>query len=580
MTAIVRRPVPEAARQALARAGVHPVLARLLAARGVEDGASLDPDLRGLLPPDGLRDIDVAAALLAEAIDAGRPVLVVADYDCDGATACAVAVRGLRAMGARVDYLVPNRFVHGYGLGPAIVDLACAHPRLGRPALIVTVDNGIASVEGVARARELGIEVLVTDHHLPGDRLPDAAAIVDPNRGDCGFASKHLAGVGVMFYVLLALRALLRSRGRFAAGAEPPLQALLDLVALGTVADLVRLDRNNRLLVAAGLRRIRAGQACAGILALFAASGRDPRRAGCEDLGFAVGPRINAAGRLEDITIGIECLLADDSARAAELAGRLDAINRERREIEAGMREEALADAGEPDPARRSLVVFRDGWHEGVIGLVASRLKDRHHRPTIAFAPAAGEPGMLRGSGRSIPGVHLRDTIDLVSKRHPDLIARFGGHAMAAGLSLPAGALPQFSEAFEQAIVETADPACFERSLPTDGPLAADELALELVEAIERGVWGQGFPAPLFSDVVEVSGQRLLKERHLKLDLRIGDRRIAGIAFGRTEPLPPRARIAYRLARNEYRGLVSLELVVEAVDDAPADGDATGAAPL
>ncbi|GAA4404092.1 single-stranded-DNA-specific exonuclease RecJ [Quisquiliibacterium transsilvanicum] len=577
MSEIVARPVPEAARSALERAGVHPVLARLYAARGVDDSALLDPDLRGLLAPDGLRDIELAARLLAEAIDAGRPILIVADYDCDGATACAVAVRGLRMMGARVDYLVPNRFEHGYGLGPAIVELACAHPRLGRPALIVTVDNGIASVEGVARARELGIEVLVTDHHLPGERLPDAAAIVDPNRADCGFASKHLAGVGVMFYVLLALRARLRGMSRFAAGAEPPLQALLDLVALGTVADLVRLDRNNRLLVGAGLRRIRAGQACPGLLALFQAAGRATRTAGCGDLGFAIGPRINAAGRLEDITIGIECLLADDPERAAALAARLDAINRERRGIESDMREQAIADVGAPPPLQRTLVVCRDGWHEGVVGLVASRLKEIHHRPTVAFAPASGEPGMLRGSGRSIPGVHLRDTLDLVSKRHPDMIPRFGGHAMAAGLSLPAGALAAFAEAFEQAILESADPACFERSLLTDGPLAPAELGLELAEAIDRGVWGQGFPAPLFSDVVEVAGQRLVKDRHLKLDLRLAGRRIDAIAFGRTDPLPRRARIAYRLERNDYRGVAELQLVVEAAE--PAD-DAQTPAPL
>ncbi len=565
---ILAREVPEDARRALADAGVHPVLARLLAARGVDDPAAIDPDLGGLLPPQGLKDIDAAARLLAEAIDAQRPILVVADYDCDGATACAVALRGLRAMGACADYLVPNRFEHGYGLSPAIVELAALHPRLGCPALIVTVDNGIASVEGVARARELGIEVLVTDHHLPGELLPQAAAIVDPNRADCGFVSKHLSGVGVVFYVLLALRARLREQGRFGDGAGPALQSLLDLVALGTVADLVRLDRNNRLLVGAGLRRIRAGQTCAGIRALFAVAGRDHRRAGSSDLGFAIGPRINAAGRLKDITIGIECLLADDEAHAQDLAAQLDAINRERREIEAGMRGEALADAGEPAPQRRSLVVWREHWHEGVIGLVASRLKERHHRPTVAFAPATGEPGMLRGSGRSIAGVHLRDTLDLVSKRHPQMIARFGGHAMAAGLSLPVAALAHFDEAFEQAIADTADPACFERRLLTDGPLAAEEMALELVEEIEQAVWGQGFPAPIFSDLVEVLGQRLVKERHLKLDLRLAGRRIGAIAFGRTEPLPPRARIAYRLERNEYRGLVDLQLVVEAAEAA------------
>ena len=568
MSTLLERPVPEDAQRALCAAGVHPVLARVFAARGVQTPDALDTGLRGLLAPDGLRDIEAAARLLADAIDTQAPILVVADYDCDGATACAVAVRGLRMMGARVDYLVPNRFEHGYGLGPAIVDLARTHPRLGPPRLIVTVDNGIASVEGVDHARRLGIDVLVTDHHLPGDTLPQAAAIVDPNRGDCGFQSKHLAGVGVMFYVLLALRAQLRAQGRFAAGGEPPLQRLLDLVALGTVADLVRLDRNNRLLVGAGLKRIRAGQACPGIQALFAAAGRDARSAGCGDLGFALGPRINAAGRLSDITVGIECLLNDDPEQAATLAAQLDGINRERRAIEADMREQALADAGTPDPDRRTLVVCRDGWHEGVIGLVASRLKELHHRPTIAFASASGEAGVLRGSGRSIPGVHLRDTLDLVSKRHPTMIARFGGHAMAAGLSLRAEALADFTEAFEQAIAESADPACFERNLLTDGPLAPEDFVLELAEAIDRGVWGQGFPAPLFSDVFEVTGQRLLKERHLKLELRRAGQRLSAIAFGRTEPLPPRARIAYRLERNEFRGLVELQLVVEAAEPA------------
>ena len=563
---IVEREVPARARDALVAAGVHPVLARLLAARGVGDAAELDDDLGRLLPPAGLLGADRAARRLADAIERGERVLVVADYDCDGATACAVAVRGLRAMGASVDFLVPNRFEHGYGLTPAIVDLACAHPRLPDPRLIVTVDNGIASLEGVARANALGIDVLVTDHHLPGERLPAAAVIVDPSQPGCGFASKHLAGVGVMFYVLLALRAELRARGRFAQAREPALQGLLDLVALGTVADLVRLDRNNRLLVAAGLRRIRAGRACEGVGALLAVAGRDARLASCADLGFAVGPRINAAGRLQDIALGIECLLTDDPGRATALATRLDAINRERREIEGEMREQALADVGAPAPGQRALVVWRDGWHEGVVGLIASRLKDRHHRPTVAFAPSAADAGVLRGSGRSIAGVHLRDTLDLVSKRHPDMIERFGGHAMAAGLTLRAHALEAFAIAFEQAVAESADAACFAPALHADGALEAHELELSLVDALERGVWGQGFPAPVFCDEVEVLSQRLVKDRHTRLSLRVRGRAVAAIAFGRAEPLPARARIAYRISRNDWNGLSELQLLVDAVE--------------
>ena len=567
-TPIVTRPAPADAEQRLADAGLHRVLARVYAARGVLDPGEFGHDLAKLLAPGTMRSIGAAAVLLADLIDAEQPIAVVADYDCDGATACAVAMRGLASMGARVDYLVPNRFEHGYGLTAPIVDLVAAHPRIGRPALIVTVDNGIASVEGVARARALGIDVLVTDHHLPGDALPEATVIVNPNQPGCEFESKNLAGVGVMFYVLLALRAELRRRGRFTSG--PPLQSLLDLVALGTVADLVRLDRNNRLLVAAGLRRIRAGQAAPGLSALLAAAGRDPRRATCADLGFAAGPRINAAGRLADITLGIECLLADDADRARELAQRLDAINRERREIESQMREEALADLDEAPASRRSLVAFRPGWHEGVVGLVASRLKERHHRPTVAFAPSAADALMLRGSGRSIAGVHLRDVFDLVAKRAPGMIPKFGGHAMAAGLTLARADLDRFTRGFDAAVGELADPGCFDAQLLTDGPVAPEAIDLALVEAIDLGVWGQGFPAPLFSDEVEVLSQRLVKERHLKLELRLGTRRYGAIAFGRTEPLPRRASIAFRLARNDYGGAARVELVVEGVGYTPS----------
>ena len=574
MPALAIRQVPEAALSRLLGAGFSPVLARLLAARGVDSPEELDTALAGLLPPDSMKGLNDAARKLADAIEAGERLCVVADYDCDGATACAVAVRGLRMFGAQVDYLVPNRFEHGYGLSEPVVELAARHPRLGRPDWLVTVDSGIASVEGVRRARALGMRVIVTDHHLPGDLLPEADAIVDPNQPGCAFPSRHLAGVGVMFYLLIALRAERRQR-RPEAGAHPPLKELLDLVALGTVADLVRLDRNNRLLVAAGLKRIRAGRACAGIRALLSVAGRDARRLVCADLGFALGPRINAAGRLTDATTGIECLLTDDPERADALARELDTINRERRRIETTMREEAMADLEELPDEGLGIVVFRDSWHEGVVGLVASRVKDRRHRPTIALAPSAADPTVLRGSGRSIPGVHLRDVLDLVDKREPGLLLRFGGHAMAAGLSMHADGLPRLAQAFEAALSELADPGCFARVLATDGSLAEDAIELGLLEQLESMVWGQGFPEPVFADDFVVERQSVVGERHLKLALRLGDRRLDAIAFGRVEPLPREARIAYRLLRDNWQGRARVQLVVEAVADAaPAAGAA------
>lgn len=563
------RPVPAAAEAALRAAGVPPLLARLFAARGVAGPAELAGELGALAAPDGLKGVEAATALLHTAIDAGERILVVGDYDCDGATASAVAVLGLRMLGATADYLVPNRFKYGYGLTPEIVELARAHPRLGRPDLLVTVDNGIASVDGVAAAREAGMKVLVTDHHLPGDALPAADAIVNPNQPGCGFISKHLAGVGVMFYVLLALRARLRAAGRYAAGGEPPLQTLLDLVALGTVADVVRLDPNNRRLVAAGLRRIRAGRARPGIRALLRVAGRDTKRVSSADLGFAVGPRINAAGRLADMSLGIECLLADDDARALELAAKLDEVNRERREIEADMRQQAL-DALDVRDARdrRSIVLYQSTWHQGVIGLVAARIKERHHRPTIAFAPGDDEARTLKGSGRSIVGVHLRDVLDLVSKRAPGLIARFGGHAMAAGLTIDASELDAFTEQFERAVAELADDGCFAPSIDTDGELPESEFTLEAVELLDCEIWGQGFPPPCFVGEFEVLSQRLLRDRHLKLELRSGRTRLSAIAFGRREPLPARARIVYRLCRDEWQGLSRVSLQIEHVSDA------------
>ncbi len=559
---LAARAVDPRALARLTSAGVSPLMARLYASRGIGAPDAIGGGTADLLPPSTMRGSAEAGRLLADAIAARERILVVGDYDCDGATGVAVGVLGLRAMGAVVDYLVPNRFDYGYGLTPEIVDAALAHPRLGRPDLLVTVDNGIASLEGVARAREAGLRVLVTDHHLPGAALPAADALVNPNQPGCGFASKHLAGVGVMFYVLCALRAELRARGAWRGRAEPPLGDLLDLVALGTVADVVRLDRNNRLLVAAGLKRIRAGRTRPGLLALLRLAGREPRAVGSVDLGFALGPRINAAGRLSDISVGVECLLEDDEARAGELAARLDAMNRERREIEADMRDEALADVGEPAAGRRTLVAFRPGWHQGVIGLVASRLKERFGRPAVALARDERHPGLLKGSGRSIAGVHLRDVLDLVDRRAPGVLLRFGGHAMAAGLTMHEDALPRLADALEDAVRELADPACFAQVLETDGPLAPEALSVATLAEIEHEVWGQGFPEPLFADRFAVLSQRLVKDRHLKLELRLGTRRVSAIAFGRTEPVGDEALIAYRLQRDDWRGESGVSLVV------------------
>lgn len=575
---VARGTRPEAERRLL-EAGIAPVLARLYATRGVDDPARLSPELAQLLPPQPMKGIDEAARLLADAIDAGQRLCVVADYDCDGATACALVVRGLRLLGARagrVDYLVPNRFEHGYGLSTAIVELAAAHPRLGRPDWLITVDSGIASVDGVRAAQALGMRVVVTDHHLPGAQLPAADAIVNPNQPGCAFGSRNLAGVGVAFYLLLALRAELRARRPDAAQGRAPLQSLLDLVAIGTVADLVALDENNRRLVAAGLKRIRAGRAHAGVRALLEVAGRDARRATSADFGFAVGPRINAAGRLADISLGIECLLADDEARAHELARALDAMNRERRGLEQTMRTEAIAALDAlPDLARErtrnAFVLYREQWHEGLVGLVAGRIKDRVHRPVVALAPSASDRTVLRGSGRSIPGVHLRDALDWIDKRSPGLLLRFGGHAMAAGLTLPVRHVEAFATLLEQAVEVFADADCLAPSLFTDGALDPASIDVALVAMLDAEVWGQAFPPPLFHDDFAVARQSVVGERHLRLELRSAcGRRLEAIAFGRTDPLPARARIAYRLVRDDYRGVASARLVVEAVESLEA----------
>jgi single-stranded-DNA-specific exonuclease len=561
---IVDRAVPAAARLALEHSGLHPILARVLAARGVRGPEELSTDLAGLLPPALLKGTDEAAILLADAIEADAAMLVIADYDCDGATACAVAVRGLRMMGATVDYLVPNRFETGYGLTPEIVALALKHPRLGAPDLLITVDNGIASVDGAQAAQDAGLALLITDHHLPGPELPLADAIVNPNAGGCTFPSKAIAGVGVMFYVLIALRAELRRRGL--QGSEAPLARLLDLVALGTVADVVRMDANNRLMVAQGLYRIRSGRAQPGLLALLSIASREPRTASAQDLGFTVGPRINAAGRLADMSVGIECLLTDDPAQAEHLAASLDAMNRQRREVERTMQEEALASLAEaPDPSRRVIVLSDPGWHQGVVGLVAGKLKERFHRPVVALAPA-GET--YRGSGRSIPGVHLRDCLDLVSKRLPGAIVRFGGHAMAAGLTLRTDALEAFSMALDQAVADLSDPAVFHRQHETDGeldPALADD---RLMDALDGPVWGQGFAAPSFHSEFQVLAQRAVGTGHLKLTLRgarTNNRRsgtIDAIWFGRAEPAPDRLHAIWQPVRNTWQGRSKIELQI------------------
>lgn len=558
MPAITVRTPPNEASAALEQAGLAPVWARLYAARGVTHPDQIAHRLPQMLPPAGLLNIDRAAVLLADAIADNKQLLIIADYDADGATACAVGVRGLRMLGARVDYLVPNRLEHGYGLTPDIVKLAAER----HPDLLVTVDNGIAAVEGVAAANALGIPVLVTDHHLPGDSLPDAACIVNPNQPGCSFASKHLAGVGVMFYVLLALRAELRRRGAYTEQSEPDLRALLDLVALGTVADVVRLDANNRTLIENGLARMRAGKACAGINALFRAAARDPARATVFDLGFMLGPRLNAAGRIDDMALGIDCLLADDPATAQQLAQRLDTLNRARRDVESDMLEEALAILARFNPVdSHSLTAYQSGWHIGVIGILASRLKDKFHRPTIVLANS--ENGELKGSGRSIPGLHLRDALDLVDKRHPGLILKFGGHAMAAGLSLPAGRHDEFSQAFEAVVRELIDPADLQGLIETDGELDAADHSYALAVQIDHAVWGQGFPAPLFTATFDVLAQRVVGEKHLKLKLARDGEAFEAMRFFHPDPLPVRIRAVYALLPNEFNGQQSLQLKLQ-----------------
>ncbi|MDO8262788.1 MAG: single-stranded-DNA-specific exonuclease RecJ [Gallionella sp.] len=570
MPEITPRSIPASAVQHLLDNGYASALARIFAARGITDSKQLDTSLTGLLPFDSLKNAREMARLLADAIAARKKLLVIADYDADGATACAVAVRGLRCFGAQVDFIVPNRFEYGYGLTPEIVQLAAER----KPDILLTVDNGIASVDGVAEANRLGMQVFITDHHLPGDTLPDAACIVNPNQPGCIFPSKHLAGVGVMFYVLLALRAELRARDAFADQPEPKLAELLDLVALGTVADVVKLDQNNRILVQQGLQRIRAGRACAGINALMQVAGKNPAaspfatsggsgqaRISSQDLGFTVGPRLNAAGRLDDMSLGIECLLTDDAATALRIAAKLDALNRERRSIEAGMQDSALAALEQIDASDNfSLTLFDDTWHQGVIGILASRLKDKFHRPTIAFARSLN--GEIKGSGRSIAGLHLRDALDIVSKRHPALIKKFGGHAAAAGLSIAEADFENFVSAFEQVCGELLSANDLAQRIETDGALEHAGMNLDMAHLLDEQVWGQGFPAPQFNDNFVVQNQRVVGEKHLKLRLNAKGKIIEAILFGHNEPLPEQIHAVYSLSVNEYNGTQSLQLII------------------
>ena len=573
---IIARDVPPRTAWSLEQAGVHPLLARLFAARGVRSADELDDSASKLLPPQTLRGTQEAAVLLADAIAQGQRICIVADYDCDGATACATGLRGLRMLGARpeqLSYVVPDRALHGYGLTPPIVDLVKAQ----QADVLVTVDNGMASHEAVTRARALGMRVIITDHHLPvvlddGQvSLPDADVIVNPNQPGCEFASKALVGVGVMFYVLLALRAELRQRGVFDAATQPRIDNLLDLGALGTIADVGRLDANNRRLVGLGLKRIRAGRMQPGIAALFTAAGRDPAKASSQDFGFALGPRINAAGRLAEMGLGIECLITDDPVRAQALAQQLDGINRERRELEAGMREQAemmlesVLPEGDPPAA---LAIFDPDFHEGVVGIVASRLKDRLHRPTFVFA--LGQDGLLKGSGRSIAGFHLRDALDLIGKRHPGLLRKFGGHAMAAGCTIAEEDFDTFEAALVRVANDDLDPSLLLRQLATDGPLDAQWFTAETVSQLDSAVWGPGFEAPVFSDEAEVLNQRLVGERHMKLSLRVQGQVRDGIWFGRTEPLPSKTQLAFRIDLNEFQGRQRVQLIVEGASEPDA----------
>lgn len=563
---IKARQYAETVVNAMAIAGVNPLLARLFAARGVSNHQELETSLRLIIAPDRLTNNAQMARLLADAIAADKKILVIGDYDADGATATAVAVKGLRQFcrilqsNAQIDFLVPNRFEYGYGLTPEIVQLSATQAQ--KPDILITVDNGIASVEGVSAANQLGMQVLITDHHLPGDVTPQAACIVNPNQHGCDFSSKNLAGVGVMFYVLLALRAELRARGAFANKTEPNLTEFLDLVALGTVADLVKLDANNRILVEQGLRRIRAGECSAGITALLQIAGKSPESVTAQDLGFYVGPRLNAAGRLDDMRLGIDCLLAEHPADALQKAETLHALNSERRNIEADMQDSALSTLDTIDVSQQfSICMFNADWHQGVIGILASRLKERYHRPTIVFADAGD--GLLKGSGRSVTSLHLRDALDLITKRHPKLIIKFGGHAMAAGLSIHQTDFDAFQQAFEAVVRELLTDADLQATIEIDGGLQSGDISLTTAQMLAKQVWGQGFNQPLFFNAFKVINQRVLKDKHLKLLLEKDQKRFDAIFFNHHENLPEDIAVVYSLETNEYKGLQTVQLLIK-----------------
>ena len=583
MSLFSQRPFSERTATWLAQSGLHPLLARLYAARGLESPEELSLDLKQLLSPVELKNCINTASLLADILEKKEPMLIVADYDCDGATACAVGLRGLRMLGGPetpIQFLVPNRFTMGYGLTPEVVELAAQ--QTPKPKYLITVDNGIASEAGVDRARELGMAVIVTDHHLPGDNLPKALAIVNPNQPGCSFPSKALAGVGVMFYMLVALRAELRKRGKFTNETQPKVENLLDLVALGTVADVAQLDRNNRVLVSNGLKRIRAGISQPGIQALFQAAARDPRKANTFDLGFAIGPRLNAAGRLADMTLGIRLLLTDNADEALNLAHELDRINRERRVIETGMQETALSHLAEDQldgtmTERSSICLWNSEWHQGVVGIVASRLKERFNRPAIVFAPADGSTGEeLRGSGRSLTGFHLRDALDLVSKREPGLILKFGGHAMAAGLTIRKSDFEKFDACFQEVASGLLTDELLERRHAHDGTLELSEFTSEVGDLLAEEIWGQGFPQPVFYGEFEITQQSLMKEKHLRLmvrpisgsEPRPTSKPLTAVWFNRTQSLPAKAKLAYRLVTDRYQGQARVQIMIEAHDEA------------
>lgn len=565
MTKITIRRFDRNVVQALTNRGFPEPLARALAARHVTSPSDLDYEFKEMLSPWDLKNCREAGEAIADAIWKQKKIVIIGDYDCDGATAVSVGILGLQALGAfNVSYLIPDRDKDGYGLSPQLVDRAAA----AGAELIITVDNGISSVAAVEHAKTLGIEAVVTDHHLPGDEIPDTL-VVNPNQRGDTFPSKSLAGVGVIFYVLIAVRSALRANGAYPNGKQPNLQHLIDLVALGTVADVVPLDRNNRILVSKGLDSIRAGKMQPGVSALLSVAGKNAHRISANDLGYILGPRINAAGRLDSINKGVECLTSYDYNTALFYAKELDQINAERRNREVSMQSDAILSLQTISvDDSNSIVLKGDDWHAGIIGLVASRIKEQTYRPVIAFAPSEenGEH-VLKGSGRSIPGIHLRDALDRVSKLSPGLILKFGGHAMAAGLTIRKDAFDEFKELFARAVKELSDPEMFERNIVTDGELRASDFNIELVEAIRKHVWGQAFPEPLFANQFKVLSQRVLKDQHLKLSLEVDGREIQAIWFRHKRELPPTVRLAYKLDINDFRGRQSVQLIIEGMED-------------